>query len=197
MLQAGVSWLVAVLPLLDMDAEPGEISRTGNAHRRFVPTNVYPTSDGFIYIALGSNIQWQRLVALPRFAPLASRTEWMTAEGRYRDREEMYRSIGAITAAATQAEIEADFAAAKIPHTKINTISTSAELEAVRTKLNRTTLPDGRAVRLPPAAVDVSDLPRAFAPPPRYGEHTRAVLGEIGLSKAEIDRLIAAGVAAG
>lgn len=196
MLQAAVSWLVAVLPLLDMDAEPGEISRTGNAHRRFVPTNVYPTRDGFIYMALGSNVQWQRLVALPRFAPLAAQAAWTTAEGRYRDRQDIYRSLGAITAAASHDEIAADFAAAKVPHTRINTVATSADLAAVRAKLNGTTLPGGRRVRLPPAAVDLPALPRAFAPPPRYGEHTRAVLAEIGLAAGEIEQLFAAGIAA-
>ncbi|MCW5772632.1 MAG: CoA transferase [Rhodospirillaceae bacterium] len=196
MLQAGVSWLVAVLPLLDMDAEPGEVSRTGNAHRRFVPTNVYPTRDGFIYIALGSNVQWQRLTALPRFAPLAARTDWTTAEGRYRDRQEMYRAIGTITAEGSFAEVAADFAAAKVPHTKINDVATTADLAAIRAKLNATELPNGRKVRLPPAAVDVADLPRAFAPPPRYAEHTRPVLAEIGLKEADIDALIAAGIVA-
>ena len=196
MLQAAVSWLVAVLPLLDMDADPAELTRTGNAHRRFVPTNVYPTRDGFIYMALGSNAQWQRLVALPRFAALGAKTEWGTADGRYRDRHEIYRALGAITAAAPRSEIAADFAAAKIPHTGINTLASAAGLEAVRRRLNRTILPGGRVVRLPPAAVDVPGAPRDFAPPPRYGEHTRKVLSEIGLGAGEIDRLFAEGAVA-
>ena len=31
-------------------------------------------------------------------------------------------------------------------------------------------------------------------PPPKLGEHTREVLGEAGLDRAQIDALIAAGV---
>jgi crotonobetainyl-CoA:carnitine CoA-transferase CaiB-like acyl-CoA transferase len=193
MLQAAVSWLVAVLPLLDMDAEPAEITRTGNAHRRFVPTNVYPTRDGFLYVALGSNVQWQRLAALPRFAALAARPEWGTAEGRYRHRHEIYRAMGAITAAAARDEVASDLAGAKIPHAAINTLAGAADLAAVKRRLNRTMLPGGRAVRLPPAAVDLPGLPREFAPPPRYGEHTRAILAEAGFAAAEIDALYAAG----
>jgi itaconate CoA-transferase len=195
MLQAAASWLVAVLPLLDMDAEPGELARNGNAHRRFVPTNVYPTRDGFIYMALGSNAQWQRFVALPRFAALA-RPEWTTAEGRYAGRQEIYRVLGAATATGTIAEVAADFAAAKIPHTRINALADAAALEAVARRLNKTELPGGRAVRLPPAAVDLPSTPRAFAPPPRYAEHTRAILAEAKVASGEIDRLFKEGVVA-
>jgi crotonobetainyl-CoA:carnitine CoA-transferase CaiB-like acyl-CoA transferase len=195
MLQAAASWLVAVLPLLDMNAEPGEITRNGNAHRRFVPTNVYPTRDGFIYMALGSNAQWQRFAALPRFAALA-RPEWATAEGRYAGRHEIYRALGAATATGTTPEVAADFAAAKVPHTRINTLAEAAALEAVARRLNRTTLPSGHGVRLPPAAVDLPKTPRAFTPPPRYAEHTRAILSEARIGAREIDRLFAVGVVA-
>ncbi len=195
MLQAAASWLVAVLPLLDMDAEPGELARNGNAHRRFVPTNVYPTKDGFIYMALGSNTQWQRFVALPRFASLA-RPEWANAEGRYAGRQEIYRVLGAATATGTTAEIAADFAAAKVPHTRINSLADAASLEAVARRLNKTELPGGRSVRLPPAAVDLPATPRAFAPPPRYAEHTRAILEEAKIAAGEIDRLFKSGAVA-
>lgn len=195
MLQAAASWLVAVLPLLDMDAEPGELARNGNAHRRFVPTNVYPTRDGFIYMALGSNAQWQRFVALPRFAALA-RPEWATAEGRYAGRQEIYRVLGAATATGTTAEVAADFAAVKVPHTRINALADAAALEAVARRLNRTELPGGRKVRLPPAAVDLPATPRAFSPPPRYAEHTRAILEEAKIASGEIERLLKDGVVA-
>jgi itaconate CoA-transferase len=195
MLQAAASWLVAVLPLLDMDAEPGELARNGNAHRRFVPTNVYPTRDGFIYMALGSNAQWQRFVALPRFLALA-RTEWATADGRYAGRHEIYRVLGAATATGTTAEVAADFAAAKVAHTRINALADAAALEAVARRLNRTDLPDGRRVRLPPSAVDLPATPRAFAPPPRYAEHTRAILAEARIAAAEIEHLFSTGVVA-
>ncbi len=195
MLQAAASWLVAVLPLLDMDAEPGELARNGNAHRRFVPTNVYPTRDGFIYMALGSNAQWQRFVALPRFAALA-RPEWATAEGRYAGRQEIYRVLGAATATGTTSEVAADFAAVKVPHTRINALADAAALEAVARRLNRTELPGRRKVRLPPSAVDLPALPRTFSPPPRYAEHTRAILEEAKIGESEIERLFKNGVVA-
>jgi itaconate CoA-transferase len=44
MLQAAASWLITTLPLLDFDCQPDEITRCGNEHRKFIPTNVYPTA---------------------------------------------------------------------------------------------------------------------------------------------------------
>jgi len=65
MLQAAASWLITTLPLLDFNCDPSEITRCGNEHRKFIPTNVYPTADGFIYMAIGSDVQWRRLTEIP------------------------------------------------------------------------------------------------------------------------------------
>ena len=56
----------------------------------------------------------------------------------------------------------------------------------------RTETPDGRTVRLPPPAVRTSWIEeRGGALPfaPAYGEQTDAVLGEVGVELAELDRL--------
>jgi crotonobetainyl-CoA:carnitine CoA-transferase CaiB-like acyl-CoA transferase len=81
MLQAAASWLITTLPLLDFNCDPSEITRCGNEHRKFIPTNVYPTADGFIYMAIGSDVQWRRLTEIPWFAPVANAVR-ATNEGR-------------------------------------------------------------------------------------------------------------------
>ena len=70
-------------------------------------------------------------------------------------------------------------------------------MPAVRSKMTRTVLPTGRALRLQPRAVDLADKPEDFFPPRGYGEDTRAVLREVGYAGKEIDRMIEAGIAAG
>ena len=67
---SAVSWLHTFTPLLDMGSPPDEIRRNGNRHRQFIPVNAYPTADGFIYIAIGSDAQWSRLIAQSMFATL-------------------------------------------------------------------------------------------------------------------------------
>ena len=193
MLQAAASWLITTLPLVDMNCGPEEITRWGSAHRKFIPTNVYPTSDGFIYVAIGSNAQWERLCATAEFSSLAA-GDRTTAEGRYRAREALYSEIGAVTSAMTAGAAAAIFGAAKIPNAMVNTIREVQEIAALRDKMTRTTLPDGTPVRMPPPAVDIEGAATDYPFPPRHGEHTDALLTEIGYSEAEIAGLRGLGV---
>jgi len=193
MLQAAASWLITTLPLVDFDCEPWEITRAGNEHRKFVPTNVYPASDGFFYMAIGSDVQWRRLTALPRFASLATEAR-LTNEGRIRDRTNLQRDIAAVTATMSTGEMMADLRAATIPHARINGVVAVRELEALRERLTSTVMPDGKRVRMQPMAVDLPGAAREFRFPPKYGEHTRPVLREAGFSDDECRALAAAGV---
>jgi len=193
MLQAAASWLITTLPLVDFDCEPWEITRAGNEHRKFVPTNVYPARDGFFYMAIGSDVQWQRLTALPCFASLASE-ERRTNEGRVRDRRALQRDIAALTAKFSLEEAMADLRAATIPHARINGVTAVRELEALRGRLTQTMTPGGKRVRMQPMAVDLPEGRRELPFPPKYGEHTHSVLREAGFSDEECRALAATGV---
>jgi crotonobetainyl-CoA:carnitine CoA-transferase CaiB-like acyl-CoA transferase len=196
MLQAAASWLITVLPLVDFGCQPDEITRAGNEHRKFIPTNVYPARDGYVYLAIGSDLQWRRLTALPRFAPVASGRR-LTNEGRHAERAAIHRDMAAVTAQATVDDLLADLAAATIPATRIHDIPQVRALPALAGKLTRTTLPDGREVRMQPMAVDVDGARTVLPMAPRYGEHTRALLAEAGLAAGEIEALFGAGIVAG
>ena len=176
-----------------MGCEPEEITRWGNAHRKFIPTNVYPTADGFIYIAIGSDHQWIRLTEIPKFASLASKTR-LNAPGRYAEREGIYRQLGEITAKFPHPELAAEFTVAKIPHAAINTIPQVQDLKALAGKLPITRLPDGATVRLQPTAVDLEGAVSEFTFPPRFSEHTDAILAEVGHSAKDIAALRENGV---
>jgi crotonobetainyl-CoA:carnitine CoA-transferase CaiB-like acyl-CoA transferase len=196
MLQAAASWLITVLPLIDFDCDPIEITRAGNEHRKFIPTNVYPARDGFIYMAIGSDVQWKRLSELPSFASIA-KPERVTNEGRAKDRQAIYRDIGAATARMTLAEIIADLKKATIPNAQISDLNQVIGLEQLRDKLTSTVMPSGKTVRMQPLAVDREDARTALHFPHKYGEDTRAVMAEAGYAQAEVEALAAAGVIAG
>ena len=195
MLQAAASWLITVLPLIDFGCQPNEITRAGNEHRKFIPTNVYPTSDGYVYLAIGSDVQWRRLTAIPKFAPVAGEMR-ATNEGCHREREAIHRDMAAVTRAHTADAILADLRAATIPATRILDIRQVRELPALRDKLTRTTMPDGRVVHMQPMAVDVAGARAELPAPPRYGADTGRVLGEAGYSADEIRALRGAGLVA-
>jgi itaconate CoA-transferase len=195
MLQAAASWLITVLPLIDFDCKPDEITRAGNEHRKFIPTNVYPTRDGFVYLAIGSDVQWRRLTAIPKFAVVGNDVR-QTNEGRHAQREAIHRDMAAVTLQHTADEILADLRGATIPATRIHDIRQTRELPALRDKLTRTVMPDGRTVHMPPMAVDVPGARVELGFPPKYGQHTRQVLAEAGLAPGDIEALAAAGVVA-
>ena len=85
------SWLHTFTPMLDMGSPPDELRRNGNKHRQFIPVNSYPTSDGFIYIALGSDVQWSRFARHAMFASL-DEDRFRTNEGRRADQGSLHGS---------------------------------------------------------------------------------------------------------
>ena len=195
MLQAAASWLITTLPLLDFNCDPSEITRCGNEHRKFIPTNVYPTADGFIYMAIGSDVQWRRLTEIPYFAPVANAVR-ATNEGRVKEREAIHRDMAAVTRRVATADIAAAFRQATIPHAAINDIPAVRNMEAIARSLTRTQAPDGREVRMQPMAVDMPGAVRSMSFPPKYGEHTQSVLAEAGFSAADCTSLREQGIIA-
>lgn len=195
MLQAAASWLITVLPLIDFGCEPSEITRAGNRHRKFIPTNVYPAADGFVYLAIGSDVQWKRLSESPKFTSIANSVR-TTNEGRHIEQEAIHRDMAAVTIKYPVDEILADLRAATIPATRIFDVRQVRELVQVRSKLTRTVTPNGKTIHMQPPAVDLPEGAGELSFPPKYGADTRRVLAEAGFAGGDVDALVAAGVVA-
>ena len=198
MAQVAVSWLHTFLPMLDMGSPPSEIKRSGNQHRQFIPVNSYKTSDGYIYIAIGSDSQWIRFTQIPMFSGLYQE-RYSTNEGRRKNKIELFGGIDAITKKFSAKKIAEVLAKAAIPHSPITPIEEVADLPFIAENALNTTIPDGRTVRLPPPAQNTEYLKKIknklpFAP--AYGEHTNSILEEIGLSSSRITSLREQGVVA-
>jgi crotonobetainyl-CoA:carnitine CoA-transferase CaiB-like acyl-CoA transferase len=195
MARAAASWLLTVVPMLDAGAKPEELKRSGSEHRHFVPSNAYPTSDGFVYLAIGSDRQWAQLTAVPAYSALAQ-PHLAKNPGRKEHRVELHRQLGACTLRRTTAENLADLRKAGIVCAPIFSVAQAVDEPWVKPLLTWTTAPDGRRVRLPPTPLEEPagrELPFA----PRQGEHTEAVLREAGFSAAEYAGLSQAGIAVG
>jgi crotonobetainyl-CoA:carnitine CoA-transferase CaiB-like acyl-CoA transferase len=196
MAQVAVSWLHTFLPMLDMGSPPAELRRSGNEHRQFIPVNAYQTSDGYIYMAIGSDPQWIRFAQQPLFASL-DQERFATNEGRRAHKQELHAAIEAITRQHLSSDLSKALQAAGVPHSPITPVEEVLELPFVADTALRTVAPDGRTVRLPPPAVSTPHLERidgCLPFSPAYGEHTDAVLAEVGLSVDEIASLRRAGV---
>jgi len=198
MARAAVSWLQTFLPMLDMGSPPGELKRSGNRHRQFFPVNAYATRDGHVYLAIGSDAQWQRFVAQPMFSTL-DEPRYATNEGRRTHQDDLHAALAAVTRRHPSREVAASLREAGIPHAPITPIEEVADLPFVRPWLSSTRAPDGRTIRLPPPAcptphLEVTGGVLPFAP--GYGEHTDALLEEIGVPAKERTRLRTHGVVA-
>lgn len=190
------SWLHTFTPLLDMGSPPEEIRRNGNKHRQFIPVNAYPTEDGFIYMAIGSDAQWHRLVSTPMFASL-DEERFNTNESRRTHQDDLHGLIAGVTAIHPADNVASVLDAAAIPNSPITPIEQVADLPFVQAASLQTMTPDGRTVRLPPPAVSTDYLDRIdrfleFSP--AYGEDTDAVLAEAGIDL--VSELRAAGIVA-
>lgn len=198
MAQVAVSWLHTFLPMLDMGSPADELRRAGNEHRQFIPVNAYRTADGYVYMAIGSNIQWSRFVAQPMFSAL-NEACYATNEGRRASKDVLHPAIEALTSRHTCDQVSEVLRTAAIPHAPITPIDEVMALPFVQDTLLKTIAPDGREIRLPPPAVSTPWLESVgglipFAP--SYGEHTEPLLQEAGLSPSQIQALLEGGVVA-
>ena len=69
------------MPLLNYPHQPAEVSRSGNQHRKFIPTDVFRTLGGYIYMAVGNDIQWRRLVVTKHFGGRDAPFEYRNPDG--------------------------------------------------------------------------------------------------------------------
>jgi itaconate CoA-transferase len=191
MARAAASWLQTTLPLLDLGATFEDVRRSGNEHREFIPVNAYETADSWLFLAVGNDTQWRRLTSLDPFRGL-SRAGRETNEGRKAERAAIQSELAAVIRTQRSEDLLPLLRGAGLVVSPVNAVGAVRDLPGICEHLTRTTLPDGREVRLPPAAVETGRA--EFPLSPRYGEHTRGILEETGLAATEIEALFERGV---
>jgi crotonobetainyl-CoA:carnitine CoA-transferase CaiB-like acyl-CoA transferase len=172
MLRSAVSWMVA--PIL-LSASLGErITRKGNAHQFFAPVSVFPTRDGHLYIAVGSDAQWAALTKIPALAGL-DRPDWASNAGRVTDGSRLCRELGERVARLHTVEAQMLLREAGVPVSRVNTLADVVADPLVAPRLVNVRDPrTGLTVALPAPPVD-DPPPLAF--PPRLGEHNETIYG--------------------
>ncbi|MBY6202446.1 CoA transferase [Maritalea mobilis] len=195
------SLLQAQVFMLDFQAARwlmnGEVAgQAGNNHPTTIPTGVFPTSDGFMNIAVAGEVIWQR------FAKALGREDWIedcrykTAPDRSKNREALNAEIAEITATQPTAHWIDMLIDAGVPAGEINDISQVFETPQVRHLglAQPVTSQERGDTELVGQPIIMSRTPSQIAaPPPMAGQHSADILSEIGYSEAEIAEMKAAG----
>lgn len=169
--------------------DPG---RQGNTHPNIVPYQVFEAADQQIIVAVGNDRQFARLAEICGH-PEWSRDERFASNGaRVANRDAIVSLIAEVIRQAPAAQWLEQLEAGGIPAGPINRISQAlADLQAQHRQMVRTIggVPQvGSPLRFDGERID-ADLP-----PPGLGAHTTEVLGSLGLSPEELQRLQAAKV---
>jgi crotonobetainyl-CoA:carnitine CoA-transferase CaiB-like acyl-CoA transferase len=173
--------------------------RTGSRMPDATPNNLYPTRDGdWIHIAAFADHMFRTLCGMMGRPELGADPRFATLVARNQHFEQVDEAISAWTATRDLADLEQMLTAANIPATRIFSMADIFRDPhfAARGMLADVADPDLDHVRLAAPVPRLSETPgRIRHAGRRVGEHTAAVLRELGVASADdIARLSAAGV---
>ena len=186
------SLLQAQLFMLDFQAArwlmQGEVAQqAGNNHPTSIPTGVYKTRDGYMNVAASGHKIWLRLCEAIGAPELASHLDYATAALRSQNRDQLHADLEEKLVARDTAEWVELLNAAGVPSGPIYSIDQAFADPQVDALGIVDTLDDVAYLGQP---VTLSRTPsHVVAHPPAQGEHTAAVLRELGYGDAEIERL--------
>ncbi len=177
-------------------ADRVEPTRQGSRHRQNAPYQRYATADGYIMVGAAGQSIWQR------FAEALGHPEWCrdprfrTNRDRMEHREALEAAIEAVFVTAGTAHWVDVCEAAGVPCGPVNTYQTLFSDPQVLHRQMVVRAHDEELGDVPhirtPIRMDAGVAVRRVAP--RLGEHNAEVLGELGVTGVEMDRLHADGV---
>jgi crotonobetainyl-CoA:carnitine CoA-transferase CaiB-like acyl-CoA transferase len=169
--------------------------RSGNRHLTIAPYDTFDTRDGVLVLAVGNDRQWQTLCATFGLAALGAAEAFRTNEGRVVNYAALRRELEPFFRARALEDLVATLRGAGVPCGAVRSVAEVMNDPQIlaRAMVESVAHPTIGPLSVLGVPVKLSDTPGAVrTPPPRLGEHTRAILsGDLGLSAAEIDRLMA------
>ena len=194
--EAVFNMMESTLPEFDMFGIVRE--RTGTNLTGIVPSNTYLTRDAQ-HVVIGANADsiFKRLMTAIEREDLAADPSLADNAGRAQRADELDGVIGAWTARHDADEVVRLLNQVQVPNGKIYSIADIAKdpQYQAREMIREVMLPDGKRLKVPGIVPKLTGTPGEIgAPGPALGEHTDAVLRELGYSDGEIATLRAQGI---
>jgi crotonobetainyl-CoA:carnitine CoA-transferase CaiB-like acyl-CoA transferase len=169
-------------------AEGQSPGRMGNRHPSIAPYDTFDTADGPLVLAVGNDEQWRRLCEAAGLQSLASDSRFATNGARVEHYETLESLLAPVFAQRTRAEWTTLLVGAGVPCGPVRSVAEALadpQLQA-REMLVRAMHATAGDLTLLGVPIKLSNTPGSVrTAPPTLGQHTKAVLEELGLSSAE------------
>jgi len=190
------SVMESMLP--EFDAFGAVRERTGSILPGIAPTSSYRCSDGsYVLIAANGDSIFRRLCSAMGRDDLARDASLAHNDGRAARQQWLDNEIETWTVARSPADVLAAMEAAEVPASKIYSIAdiVADPHYAARAMIRQIAMADGSSLKVPGVVPKLSATPGDFdGGGPRLGEHTDAVLRELGYADEAIAGLRQRGV---
>jgi itaconate CoA-transferase len=166
--------------------------RTGAAHATIHPYGPFAAGDGkTVFFGIQNEREWASFCATVLEQPgLTSDPRFDSNSHRDAHRQALTEVIAGVFCRLTVAQVVERLDRAQIANARLNTMQEFWEHQqlAARDRWREVDTPKGRIKALVPA-VTMQDVEPRMDPIPSVGQHTRAILGELGFDEAFIARL--------
>ncbi len=173
--------------------------RVGNRNANLTPAEAYPTKDGMIQVVMMNPDQYERFCRALGDDALAGDPRFATNDARLANYDEFRTRVERALATGTAADWQERFERAQIaagPVYEFDEVFTDPQIKHLGL-IAEVEQPGYGTARMLGFPVRASATPAAIRrPAPLLGEHTAEILGEIGITAQEIDRLVAVGAVA-
>ena len=170
----------------------------GSAHPSIAPFQTVPTRDGWMVIAIGNDIIWERFCTAIGREDLSQQPEYKTNSLRSHNRKALMEIIEKEMVKRTTRAWSRILERESIPHSPINNIKQVCEDPCInhRKMLAEIEQPQMGRIKIAGSPIHLSETPgQVYAPAPLLGEHTGEILKNLlGYPDADISHLQAEGV---
>jgi crotonobetainyl-CoA:carnitine CoA-transferase CaiB-like acyl-CoA transferase len=156
--------------------------RQGNEHPSVVPSQAFACADGMIMLAAANDVQFDRLCKALGAPALVRDERFRTNEARVRNRDALNAQLGPLFRQRSTAHWSTVMVEAGLPCGPVNDVAKAFADPQVQARGMRIEMQweDGATLPLLGSPLRLSATPVHYQrPPPRLGEHTDAVLGEV------------------
>ena len=164
-------------------------ARTGANHASIAPYGPFRAGDGReIFLAIQNAREWQRFCAEVLNRPeLADDERFRTNADRVRHRQALHEEIDRVAGQLTADALVARLEAARIAYARMNSVAEFVDHPqlAARGRWGSIDSPAGRVAALRPPAT-ISGVDWRMGPVPALGEHTDAILAELGFDATTV-----------